>query len=130
MDILSSMDFRQEGRADEYGLLVCRHPVSAMGAFHLVAIEGDNFHQGAEPQLFFQQKGGGMEHGEGKARIKEHFRRVIAGFTVDVHAAGEVRRLGVIQPVIVGEPCIRGCDGGEFRQACLLYTSPSPRDCS
>lgn len=37
MDILSSMDFRQEGRADEYGLLVCRHPVSAMGAFHLVA---------------------------------------------------------------------------------------------
>lgn len=70
MDILSSMNFRQEGRADEYGLLVRWQPVSAMGALYLVAIEGDNFHQGAEPQLFFQQKGGGMEHGEGKARIK------------------------------------------------------------
>lgn len=93
MDILSSMDFRQGGRADEHGLLVCRHPVPAMGAFHLVSVEGDNFHQGAEPQLFFQQKSGGMEHGEGKARIKEHFRGVIAGFAVDVHAAGEVRRL-------------------------------------
>lgn len=54
-----------------------------------------------------------MEHGEGKARIKEHFRGVIAGFAVDVHAAGEVRRLGVIQPVIVGEPCVGGRDGGE-----------------
>ena len=47
MDILSSMNFRQEGRADEYGLLVRWQPVSAMGALYLVAIEGDNFHQGA-----------------------------------------------------------------------------------
>ena len=41
MDILSSMDFRQGGRADEHGLLVCRHPVPAMGAFHLVSVDGN-----------------------------------------------------------------------------------------
>ena len=53
MDILSGMNFRQGGRADEYGLLVCRHPVSAMGAFHLVAIEGDNFHQSRQHNCIF-----------------------------------------------------------------------------
>lgn len=75
MDILSSMDFRQEGRADEYGLLVCRHPVSAMGAFHLVAIEGDNFHQGAEPQLFFSRKAAAWNMG----RVRPGSKNISAG---------------------------------------------------
>lgn len=35
MDILSSMNFRQEGRADEYGLLVRWHPVSALSLIHI-----------------------------------------------------------------------------------------------
>ncbi len=107
MDILSSMNFRQEGRADEYGLLVRWHR-SLPWALYLVAIEGITFIRARNPR-FFQQKGGGMEHGEGKARIKKNISAgVIAGFAVDVHAAGEVRRLGVIQPVIVGEPCVGG----------------------
>lgn len=75
MDILSGMDFRQEGRADEYGLLVCRHPVSAMGTFHLVAIEGDNFHQGAEPQLFFSRKAAAWNMG----RVRPGSKNISAG---------------------------------------------------
>ena len=117
MHVLRGTDFRQGCRADEYGLLVCGHPVPAVGAFHLVSVEGDDFHQGAEAQLFFQQEGGGMQHGEGKGRVKEHFRRVIAGLAVDVHAAGEVRGLGVVRPVVVGKPSVRGRHGGEVRKA-------------
>lgn len=70
MDILSSMDFRQGGRADEHGLLVCRHPVPAMGAFHLVSVEGDNFHQGAEPQLFFNRKAAAWNMGKARPGSK------------------------------------------------------------
>lgn len=70
MDILSSMNFRQEGRADEYGLLVRWQPVSAMGALYLVAIEGDNFHQGAEPQLFFSRKAAAWNMGKARPGSK------------------------------------------------------------
>lgn len=90
-----------------------------MGAFHLVSVEGNDFHQCAEAQLFFQQEGGGVEHGEGEGRVKEHFRRIVAGLAMDVYAAGEVRGPGVVQPVVVGEPRIRGRDGSEVRQAFL-----------
>lgn len=80
-------------------------------------LRGITFIRARNPSFFFSRKAAAWNMGKGKARIKEHFRGVIAGFAVDVHAAGEVRRLGVIQPVIVGEPCVGGCDGGEFRQA-------------
>lgn len=60
-----------------------------------------------------------MEHGEGEGRVKEHLRGVIARLAVDVHTAGEVRSPGVVQPVVVGEPCVRRRDGGEVRQAFL-----------
>lgn len=63
--IRGGVDWRQSAGADKDGLLGFRDMVSSMGAVNLFAIQGDDFHEGAESEFLFQQKEGSLEHGEG-----------------------------------------------------------------
>jgi glutamine synthetase len=51
---------------------------------------------------------------ERAARVEEQFNGVVAWLAVDVHGSGEVRGVGIFEPVVVGEPRVFVGDGDEI----------------
>ena len=71
-------------------------------------VERDHVHQHPEAELLLEQPPRDLRFRRERRqrRVEEQLHRIVAGLAVDIHAAREIRRLRVVEPVVVGEPCV------------------------
>ena len=91
----------------------------AVRTFDEAGVQGDEVHQGTEAELLLQEAAGDFEAGQGELRIEKELDGIIAGLSVDIDSAREVRGKAVIQPIIVGEPGPFGSYDEQIARACV-----------
>ena len=79
-----------------------------MGAFDQSGVQRDHVHEHAEAEFLLQQPADNVQLWESDFRIDKQLHRIVAGFAMDIDSAREVRGLGIVLPVVVGEPTILG----------------------
>ena len=92
--------------ADEDGEILFVGGDDAMGSADEGGVEGDEVHEHAEPEFLLQEAPGDFQAGPGQMGVEEKFHGIITGLAMDIDATREIGRLGIVHPVIIGEPGI------------------------
>jgi len=108
-----SLEIRRGSRVE----LVGRTPV---GAADQAGVEPDHVHQVPHPERLLREAPADPEPRPSQRRVEEQLGRVVAGLPVDVDGACEVRRGGVVQPVVVGEPPVGAGDRHQLARARMV----------
>ena len=90
---------------------------AAVRALHQRGVERDHVHQGAKAEGALREPRADRELRTTDRRIEEQLDRIVAGLAMDLDRAGEVRRAGVVEPVVVGEPGVRLRERDELARA-------------
>jgi len=75
--------------------------------FHQGCVQWDDIHEHAQAELLLHESHGDLEFHQLLRRVEEQFNWVVAGLAMDIDGPCEIRRMTIIEPIIIGKPGVR-----------------------